>query len=110
MTIDRALIPMSQRELHRYHTLRLVLERRITGAQAAVSLGLSLRHVRRLTSRLRQAGRRALVHGNRGRVKRDVKRDGVHLFHCSLAASPLQNKNGPRGVGVPKGPYLQQSK
>jgi DNA ligase (NAD+) len=47
MTPDRELIPMSQRELHRYHTLRLVLERRITGAQAARSLGLGLRHVGR---------------------------------------------------------------
>lgn len=67
MTTERELIPMSQRELHRYHTLRLVLEHRITGVQAAATLGLSLRHVRRLTRRLRQEGRRALVHGNRGR-------------------------------------------
>jgi transposase len=58
---------MSQRELHRYHTLRLVLEGRTTGAQAAASLHLSERHVWWLLARLRQAGRRALVHGNRGR-------------------------------------------
>jgi len=58
---------MSQRDLHRYHTLRLVLERRITGAQAAASLDLSERHVWWLLARLRQEGRRALVHGNRGR-------------------------------------------
>ena len=59
--------PMRQRELHRYHTLRLVADRRITGSEAAQSLGLSLRHVRRLLARLREDGRRALVHGNRGR-------------------------------------------
>jgi transposase len=64
---DQELIPMSQRELHRYHTLRLVLEGRITGAQAAASLRLSERHVWWLLARLRQDGRRALVHGNRGR-------------------------------------------
>ena len=67
MTTDRERIPMSQRELHRYHTLRLVLEGRTTGAQAAASLHLSERHVWWLLARLRQAGRRALVHGNRGR-------------------------------------------
>jgi predicted DNA-binding protein (UPF0251 family) len=67
MTTDQERIPMSQRELHRYHTLRLVLEGRITGAQAAASLRLSERHVWWLLARLRQAGRRALVHGNRGR-------------------------------------------
>ncbi len=70
MITDAILIPMSQRELHRYHTLRLVLERRITGAQAAQSLGCSERHVWRLLARLRRAGRRALVHGNRGRPSR----------------------------------------
>ncbi len=58
---------MSQRELHRYHTLGLVLEHRITAAQAAGSLGLSERHVWWLLARLRTEGRRALVHGNRGR-------------------------------------------
>jgi len=67
MTTEHELIPMRQRELHRYHTLRLVLERRITGAQAAASLHLSERHVWWLLARLRQEGRRALVHGNRGR-------------------------------------------
>ena len=48
MTTQAERIPMSQRELHRYHTLELVRERRITGAQAATSLGLTLRHVRSL--------------------------------------------------------------
>lgn len=67
MTPHRDLVPMSQRDLQRYHTLRLLLDRRITGAQGASSLGLSLRHVWRLTARLQQDGRRALVHGNRGR-------------------------------------------
>ncbi len=70
MTTDPERIPMSQRELHRYHTLRLVLERRTTGAQAAASLHLSERHVWWLLARLRRAGRRALVHGNRGRPSR----------------------------------------
>jgi transposase len=60
-------IPMRQHELHRYHTLHLVLEHRLTGAEAAQSLRLSLRHVRRLLARLRREGRRAVIHGNRGR-------------------------------------------
>jgi hypothetical protein len=58
---------MSQRDLHRYHTLRLVLEHRLTGAEAAVGLGLTERHVWWLLARLRADGRQALVHGNRGR-------------------------------------------
>ncbi len=67
MTTEHELLPMRQRELHRYHTLCLVLERRITGAQAAVSLALSERHVWWLLARLRTDGQPALVHGNRGR-------------------------------------------
>jgi hypothetical protein len=35
MRPSRELVPMSQRDLHRYHTLRLVLEHRLTGAEAA---------------------------------------------------------------------------
>ena len=67
MTPFTEWIPMRQRELHRYHTLRLVADHRITGSEAAQSLGLSLRHVRRLLVRLQHEGRCALVHGNRGR-------------------------------------------
>jgi hypothetical protein len=53
MGTNQELTPMSQRELHRYHTLRLVQERRITGAQAAASLHLSERHLWWLLARLR---------------------------------------------------------
>ncbi len=63
---DRFLL-MSQRDLHRYHTLRLVLEHRLTGAEAATALGLTERHVWWLLARLRAEGRAGLVHGNRGR-------------------------------------------
>lgn len=70
MTPCTEWIPMRQRELHRYHTLCLVRDHRITGVEAAQSLGISLRHVRRLLARLREEGRRALVHGNRGRPSR----------------------------------------
>jgi len=67
MSEPPALVPMGQHDLHRDHTLRLVLEGRITGAQAALSLALSARHVWWLLARLRAEGQRALVHGNRGR-------------------------------------------
>lgn len=67
MTVHAPLLPMSQRDLHRYHTFRLVLEHRLTVAEAAQSLGLSERHVWRLKARLATDGKRALVHGNRGR-------------------------------------------
>ena len=55
MTRDTTLIPMSQRELHRYHTLRLVLGRPLTGAQAPQSLGCSERHAWRLAAGARKS-------------------------------------------------------
>ena len=64
------VIPMRQHELHRYHILHLVSEQRLTGPEAAQSLGLSLRHVRRLLARVRHAGRGGIIHGNRGRPSR----------------------------------------
>ncbi|MFI5341635.1 MAG: hypothetical protein ACHQ7N_17570 [Candidatus Methylomirabilales bacterium] len=67
MTPHSPLVPMSQRDLHQYHALRLVLEHRLTGAQAAASLDLNERHVWWLLARLRALGQRALVHGNLGR-------------------------------------------
>jgi transposase len=70
MTSHPSLLLMSQRDLHRYHTLRLVLERRLPVIQAAQSLGLSERHVWRLKARLVVDGKRALVHGNRGQPSR----------------------------------------
>ena len=66
MTRETERIPMSQCELHRYRTLRLVLEQPFPAAQATRSLGLSERHVWWLLARLRGGGRAALVHGNRG--------------------------------------------
>jgi hypothetical protein len=50
---------MSQCDLRRYHTFRLALDRSVTGAQAARSLGLSERHVWWLRARPRGTGRPA---------------------------------------------------
>jgi len=44
MTPYTEWIPMRQRELQRYHTVRLVGEQRITGAEAAQNLALSRRN------------------------------------------------------------------
>lgn len=93
MPTDQEWIPMSQRELHRYHTLRLVLEGRITGAQAAASLGLSHRHVWWLLARLRTAGRRALVHGNRGRPSGRRLPAALRARILTLARGPYAGLN-----------------
>ena len=61
-------IAMSSKELARYRVLGGVLEGQLALQEAAVALGLSPRHARRLLKRLRDKGPEGLVHGNRGRV------------------------------------------
>ncbi len=54
-------------EAHRLHVLTLLETRRITAQQAAETLGLSVRQVRRLRRTVRTVGPQGLPHGNRGR-------------------------------------------
>ncbi len=60
-------LTMSAKELNRLEILGRVLERRLTQAQAAEQLGLSVRQVERLCRRLRLKGRQGLVSKKRGR-------------------------------------------
>ena len=58
---------MSNKELTRYRVLGGVLEGQLALQEAAVALGVTPRHARRLLRRLRELGPKGLVHGNRGR-------------------------------------------
>lgn len=59
-------IKISQKELHRYHVLKMVLEERLSLRDAAGLLGVSYRHAKRLRKDAVE-GIGGLVHGNRGR-------------------------------------------
>ena len=117
MNARTEVLPMRQQELHRYHTLHLVREHRLTGAEAAQSLGLSLRHVRRLLARLRQEGRRAVVHGNRGRPSPPPARGHAAAdphggprevrglqHHAAHRAAPGRRPRGQPGHRPPRAP------
>jgi transposase len=58
---------MTQRERDRLVVLRKAHKKLITQRQAAEELGISERHVRRLLTRLKEVGDRAVMHGLRGR-------------------------------------------
>jgi transposase len=60
-------ITMSRKEAPRAGLVKAALAGRITNAQGAQALGVSLRQFRRLKARYRQAGVRGLVHRLRGR-------------------------------------------
>ena len=61
------IIPMSNREIDRYHVIRQLLDKKITTKNAATQLNLSVRHVKRLKKRVRVSGKRGLIHQSRGK-------------------------------------------
>src|SRR5260370_16796915 len=58
---------MSRKEVPRAGLLKAALVGRITNAQGARALGLSVRQFRRLKRRFREGGARGLLHALRGR-------------------------------------------
>lgn len=61
------LIPMSQTELSRYDIVKDLINGTINGTEAAKQIGVSIRHVKRLKSKVDRLGAAGLIHGNRGR-------------------------------------------
>jgi len=58
---------LSRKELHRPGLLKALCGGRVTNAQVAAALGITIRQVRRLKRRFEAGGPAALAHGNRGR-------------------------------------------
>src|SRR5713226_8722445 len=58
---------LSQKELQRVSVISACLKGDLACASAAELLSLSVRHIKRLKKRLREAGEAALAHANRGR-------------------------------------------
>src|SRR5437667_10443774 len=59
---------LSRKELHRPGLLKALCGGRLTNAQVAAALRITVRQVRRLKRRFEQGGPGALAHGNRGRA------------------------------------------
>lgn len=65
--MSQETFPLSQKELQRVTVLSTCLKGELACASAAELLSLSVRHVKRLKKRLREAGAAAMAHANRGR-------------------------------------------
>lgn len=64
------IFKMSVKEIDRIPTIKKLSEGEITAGKAAYTLGLSVRHVRRLKKRFSKEGPRGLVHKSRGKVSK----------------------------------------
>jgi len=75
---------LSPKELQRVTVISTCLQGELACARAAELLSLSVRHVKRLKKRLREAGAAAMAHGNRGRPSHrrlpDAKRKNILLL------------------------------
>ena len=58
---------MGQKQLQRWHLMKMVEGGKITLKEAGEKLGVSYRQAKRIGSAIRDKGMKALVHGNRGR-------------------------------------------
>lgn len=85
-------IRISQRELHRYHVLKMVLEERLSLREAAEVLGVSYRHAKRLRKDAEQ-GIGGLVHGNRGREPWNKTPEDIRERVASLSEVKYSNFN-----------------
>lgn len=84
---------MSQSELNRVVVLQRVLDGRFSIQEAAMVLGLSERHVKRLKAKLKDQGPEALAHGNRGRKPPHAIPDEIRQKVVELAQSTYKGCN-----------------
>ena len=59
-------ILMGQKQLQRWHLIKMVEGRKITLREAGEKMGVSYRHAKRIRRAIRERGVKGLVHGNRG--------------------------------------------
>jgi hypothetical protein len=62
-------IVMSGKELRRVHVIHQVVAKQLAQKQAGEVLGLTTRHIRRLSDRLRADGAKGLAHRGRGKPR-----------------------------------------
>jgi hypothetical protein len=59
---------MSEKELSKYHIIKNLINGKINGTDASRQIGVSIRHVKRLKSKVVKHGANGLIHKNRGRT------------------------------------------
>lgn len=82
--MNKEYVTLSRSELNRVLVVQRLVEGRLTIQEAAMVLGMSERHIKRLKAKFKDQGPEALAHGNRGRspvhaVPEDLRRRVVEL-------------------------------
>ena len=99
-------ITMSLKEVKKYDIIKKLINKELNGSEAAGTLNLSTRHVRRLKKRVEEKGIRGLIHNHRGRISNrripDKERKKIvsllhehyHDFGPTLAMEKLEELHG----------------
>ena len=77
---------MSQKEVKKYDIIKKVIDKLLSGSEAAKLLNLSTRHIRRLKKRVIEKGIKGLIHGSRGKqgnrsIPEKEKKEIIELLH-----------------------------
>lgn len=99
------VLAMSQREINRNHVIHNVLEGRATQKEAARTLRLSDRQIRRLCVRVKHEGARGIIHRLRGRPSNNqIDPEVLEKALCALH-EPLWAGFGPQFASEKLGRY-----
>jgi len=78
-------ILMGQKQLQRWHLIKMVEGRKITLMEAGEKMGVSYRHAKRIRRAIRERGVKGLVHGNRGQPSKRRIDDALRERVLSLS-------------------------
>ena len=84
---------MTPKEQTRLQVLNSLMAEHITLEQAAMLMGFSERHTRRILAAYREAGAAAVAHGHRGRKAPNAKPDAVATDVVRLARTRYEGAN-----------------
>lgn len=91
--MNKVMVTLSQSELNRAFVLQRVVDGHLTIRKAALVLGLSERHTKRLKKKFLQHGGAGLAHGNRGRKPAHAIPDDVREKVLQLAQTKYRRCN-----------------
>lgn len=103
---QKNLITMTQKELSRYEIIKKLLNKEINGTDAAKQIGVSVRQIRNLKSKVKKYGAKGIIHANigkpsnrrmskekRNRIERIIKKN-YSYFGPTFAAEKLDECHG----------------
>lgn len=86
-------ISFTMAKIMKHETVKAAVEGRLTNAQAAASLGKSVRQVQRLKRKIERSGPAGVLHGNAGRAPVNKTPDAVKCRVMELAEGPYRDFN-----------------